>query len=709
MNMASIRLSVIVLFLLLVACQQSADSTIPLDGEAVQGTQTPALHTVSPSTTPEEPPPAAMDTANAGSDPNSDATATEPPTPAPLTTQPATESNTEPSDPPTDGTPAPEVAETVTLPDVEGALIQVSMTGEVGVLLDEFPEEMRDRLAAELIAAADDFWRDRAERQVRLTTLRLHFRDFDAPDKGQLPLPPAELWEITLDAAGPRRVDVQGHDLVMLPYAFDSILLTDVASVGDSEPNLGQVGGQWQEPFILPADPDFLLQRTSNACINEGGFPANSFDSENAWRFFDDTCTADSGGVTGCHRTRLPRFDCREAIELAIGQVETAVQFERLPWDEELAAAVTVGPVTTLDAPDLLAVEQDLGDNRLIMRYVPPGDCGFLEGAVGGLGWRRLLTFGATVHNVGGEPLHIGQVRGGEPHNLFQYNACHNHYHYRNYGDFFLGDLTNLTMDTLAAGSGDLITSKQAFCVQSTSRFSNSVLAPLTHEYSCNFQGVQTGWVDEYIAGLDTQWVDVTDLEIPDEGLTVQLGFRSNADQFLCEGQPVLDDNGEPIWEATGFRTETGASVDRPLCTLSPDWDANNIAVHELFIPQAGSFVTMPCAQDELGPKRNCGFVEQELEDSSCVPEQPVELMAQVTEVGAPQVVRICEYSAAWASGVACTFNDALANVIVSAVATPISFSCPVVRDAEELEGQYSVYTAPAWPIDDAQPVNVVR
>jgi hypothetical protein len=117
----------------------------------------------------------------------------------------------------------------------------------------------------------------------------------------------------------------------------------------------------------------------------------------------------------------------------------------------------------------------------------------------------------------------------------------------------------------------------------------------------------------------------------------------------------------------------------------------------------------MPCTQDELGPKRNCGFVEQEVENSSCAPEQPVELRAQVAEAGAPQVVRICEYSAAWESGVACTFNDALANVIVSAAASPISFSCPLVRDAEELEGRFSVYIAPAWPIDDAEPVTIVR
>ncbi len=687
------------------ACQQSAGNPTQPAGRAEASSVAPALETAAPTASLEE-----EAGAEGGSEdlPSGGVTAVEPATPQPLVTAPNMNPSTEAPTTQADATAGVEISATPSLPAVEGALIAVNMAGEVGVLLDEYPEEMRDRVAAELMAAGEDFWRAKAERQVRLTTLRLYFRDYDAPDKGQLPLPPKELWNITLDDAGPRRVDVQGHDLVMWPYVFDSTLLTDAASVAESEPNLGQVGSAWQEPFTLPADPDFLLQRTANACLNEGGFPPNSFDSENAWRFFDDTCTADSGGVTGCHRIRLPRFDCREAIDLAIGRVETAVQFERLPWDEQLAAAVTVGPVTTLDAPDLLAVGQDLADNRLIMRYVPPGDCSYLEGAVGALGWRRLLTFGATIYNVGGQPLHIGQVRGGEPNNLFQYNSCHNHYHYRNYGDFLLGDLTNLTMDTVAGETDDTLTSKQAFCVQSTLRMSNSVLSPITHDYSCNFQGVQTGWIDEYIAGLDTQWVDVTELDIPSEGMTVDLGFRNNADQFLCEGQRVLDANGEQMWEETGITTETGASVLRPLCTFSPDWDANNIAVHEVFIPQTGSFVTMPCARNEVSPKRNCGFVEQEMENSSCVPEEPVELQAQVAADDASQVVRICEYSAAWESGVACAFNDALANVVVSAAASTISFTCPLVRDAEELEGRYSVYTAPAWPADDVQPVILV-
>ena len=59
-----------------------------------------------------------------------------------------------------------------------GALIQISMQSQVGVLLDEFPVEMRDLVAADLLAQSNEAWLARATRQVRLTRNRLTFRDF---------------------------------------------------------------------------------------------------------------------------------------------------------------------------------------------------------------------------------------------------------------------------------------------------------------------------------------------------------------------------------------------------------------------------------------------------------------------------------------------------------------------------------------------------
>ena len=625
-------------------------------------------------------------------------------TPAPTNTSPATAVSPESSPAPPPAPPveppilptAVNTATAVPLADKPGALIQVSIQSQVGVLLDEFPEEMRDRVAEAIIAQPEDVWLARARRQLRLTKNRLNFRNFVYEDKGQLPLPPPELWDIQLDTVGPRRETVQGHDLVLLDYAFTSTLLTDPDSLAQAEPALAKEGAVWEEFFAFPADPDMLLQRTDNACVNEAGFPPNSYDSENIWHFYNFECTADSGGALGCHRTQLPTYDCREALSLFVGVIETDVRWERLPWDDALADQVRVGGLTNPDQPDLAVVGDDLETNRIVYRYFTPDDCAIEEEAVGEPGWRRLLQFDATVHNVGGATLHIGSAKAEDPeNNVFDYNACHDHLHYSNYGEFFLADQTEL--------SG----SKQAFCVQSTTRPSNNEWSPLTHPYSCTFQGVQAGWADEYVAGLDAQWIDITDLGVPPDGRTVGLGFTSNGDKFMCEGTLITDENGETLWEPSGFVTDDGESINRPQCDFFADWDANNEEVRNVFVPQTGSFVTASCANDESGPKRNCGFTELELtaNERFCEPGENVDLTIPLPQEAAPQVLRVCEWSAALGVGIACTFEDALLNQTV-AEDTAVSFTCPLIRDADEaaeVAGGYSLYIAPLWPGDEGE------
>lgn len=568
-------------------------------------------------------------------------------------------------------------------PSLPGALITISMQSQVGVLLDEFPDELRDRVAEELLAQANDAWLERVMRQVRLTRNRLTFRNFIYPEKGQLPLPPVELWAFQLDPDGPIRQTIQGHDLVMIGYSFRTVLLTDEQSPGMAEPALADVGGVWEEPFIFPADPDLLYQRTGNACVNEGGFPPNSFDSENIWHFYEFACTAESGGATGCHRSYLPSLSCQEALVTRVGEVPATMRFERLAWDDDLAAQVRLGDVTSWTAPDLTAVADDLLINRIIYRYFEEGDCAAEEGAVGGVGWRRLLQFDATVWNVGTEAMHIGQANIEDTENhVFAYSPCHDHFHYSNYGDFFLDNAEELTG------------SKQAFCVQSTIRMSNNEASPLTHNYSCSFQGIQAGWADEYIAGLDAQWIDITDLEIPPEGHTVQLGFVSNGDQFLCEGSPVVDETGNQLWESSSFTAPDGHDINRPRCDFIPDWAVNNQAVTAVFLPPIGSFVTETCANGEIGPLRNCGFTEIELDETICEPGTAV-APTLPNDLSYPLTLRVCERSSVLGMGLPCTYQSSQMNTLILNAAEPVSFICPVIRDSSKLEGGFALFTSP--------------
>lgn len=628
-------------------------------------------------------------TATATSRPGTTATATSDATestrpPAAVTT--ATATATRESEPTATATP---------LFAREGALIAVSLDSQVGVLLDEIPAPMRARVAADLLEESDEFWTELARRQIRLTRYRLTLRTFNYLGKGPLPLPPEEVWSIELDEAGPSRETVDNHDLVLIDYSFSSTLLTDAESPAESEPELATTGGVWEEPFVLPLDPDFLLQRTGNACINEAGFPPDSYDSENAWRFYDHACTAESGGPGGCHRTQLPTLDCVQAVSLSTGALETSVRFERLAWDAELAEEVRVGEITHADAPDVKVIEEDLNTSRIVYRYFTPDSCALQEFCVDGSGWRRLLQFDATVQNVGGEALHIGPVVEDPRFRLFAYNACHNHYHFNNFGEFVL--------------EGSEQASKQAFCVQSTSRYSNNETSPLIHPYSCRFQGIQAGWVDEYFAGLDCQWIDITELGWSEEvtgtaafteTVTLPLTFSANNEQFLCEGEPVVDEEGNMLWERVGVDPNTGVPMDRPQCDFVAEWDVNNKASVEVTIPPTGSFVTEPCEEGLLGPLRNCGFSEQETA-MACTPGSTVRLTCSVGGEAEPQVLRVCETSAVLGVAVACSYQQALANQIVGRTATEVSFECPFARDAQEPGGTFALYTAPVYGQDE--------
>jgi hypothetical protein len=56
--------------------------------------------------------------------------------------------------------------------------------------------------------------------------------------------------------------------------------------------------------------------------------------------------------------------------------------------------------------------------------------------------------------------------------------------------------------------------------------------APTTPRFHCNFQGIQRGWSDIYGAGLDCQWVDVTDVPPGDYMLRIEI----NPDRVIVEG-----------------------------------------------------------------------------------------------------------------------------------------------------------------------------
>jgi hypothetical protein len=580
---------------------------------------------------------------------------------------------------------------------------------------------MRGRIAAALVERPDSFWVSRAELQLQLTAYRLVFREFfyDAP-KRALPLPPHPLWNIDL-VGSPKRQMYQGHDVVTINYTFDSVLLTDLASPGLSEPKLKTVGGKWREPFVLPLDPEFVMQRTGFACMDESEFPFASVDSEEVDSFYDQTCDVEAGLSNDgqCHYTKQPTQSCVEAVQNNIGKVETTVLYERLPWDSSLADRYRYGEVTG-NEPDLQIFAPEFAPSRVTYRYIRPDACEIVEDSVGGTGWRRLLQFATSDENVGNKDLTIGGVDyhiTGTPgeldaHRLFEYSACHGHYHFKYYG-------------TLGwSGGGGVVNSKKGFCLQSTARSANREGSPLHNPFGdCIFQGVAAGWIDEYKIGLSGQWIDTT-------GLPAGRGtrsFRSNPNGFLCEGtfvdrrgRPIPD--GQPVvWAPTGLTAEDGHPVEAPLCRLQDDWNQNNKDSTTDTIPPFGQgLITEPCTRGQIGPLRNCGFGAAPA-IGTCVPGALTTISLSVPAGSAPQVARLTDFSHQLHAPIPARYEDSwvplspgvsdqpatLANVIVLTSPHAVTFTCPSSRGAGTGEpgGKYGIYGAPVFPEDAAAPI----
>lgn len=591
--------------------------------------------------------------------------------------------------------------------------MRLSVSGTVGVLLDDLPASVRERAAEELAVQPDDLWVRRAARQMTAAKFRLLFRPYyfpDDPTKGQLPLPPEELWNIQVTGK-PQRTEVDGHDVVIVTYEFESYLLTPLDSPGASEPALADPGGIYDETFVLPLDPELVFQRTGYACMDEYQYPYNSVDGENALNFYDDTCDVEVPTALACHL--LDNYasvteSCIDAVKNHIGSSETVVHFERLAWDASLADQVRLGETTNPLGADLVALSSGTDEHRITYRYIAPDSCAIAEGCVGGPGWRRLLQFTGSVRNDGEGPMHVGNIdfymTGDESNDfqnqhIFEYSACHAHYHFNHYGDFELEALP------------DAPEKKRAFCLISTSRYGNNENTPLVAPYTdCVYQGIEAGWGDDYVAGLECQWLDITDLDTSAGPVTTTLSFQVNPGYLLCEGEPILDENGNPLFEPSELTTQEQDEVfqiGRPMCNLMDGWDQNNMASSEVVIPRTGGLVTGECERDTYGPRRDCGFSEAKA-PLSCTPGAPVKVQCQMDPSSAPQVVRGCETSAVL-GGTACTFRHALANRVIEDMAV-LETTCPAPRGAPgeagyEPGGEITIYTAPVWPSDDAVPV----
>jgi hypothetical protein len=255
-------------------------------------------------------------------------------------------------------------------------------------LLDEVPTgELREAAAQTALQSGDDFWIEKAQRQIRLADYRLVFRSYYYTDpKGPLPLPSKTVWNITLDGK-PQRQKIGSHDYVAVDYSFETVIVTDTNSSGAVEPALAVIGGRWSEPLIFPVDPDLLFERTGYSCMDEAEFPPGSVFEENTWYYYDQTCAVETLATSACHITQFPQESCTDSLKKHVGSVSCNVNFKRIPYDSSIAAQFRVGTIVNPTGADLAVVQDQLADEEAVFyRYFDTSSCEIDEGSVGAPG-----------------------------------------------------------------------------------------------------------------------------------------------------------------------------------------------------------------------------------------------------------------------------------------------------------------------------------
>ena len=149
------------------------------------------------------------------------------------------------------------------------------------------------------------------------------------------------------------------------------------------------------------------------------------------------------------------------------------------------------------DGPDLAVIQSDIVNSMYVQEKENTDQCFVNEGCMNGYGTRQILRFTTRIENVGNQDYFIGATP-SEPNDQWEWDDCHNHWHYEGYAEYALYDL---------AGNRIPIGFKNGFCVM-------DLYCPpgLTAKFNCSNQGITAGCADFYSSNLNCQWIDLTDV-----------------------------------------------------------------------------------------------------------------------------------------------------------------------------------------------------
>ena len=223
---------------------------------------------------------------------------------------------------------------------------------------------------------------------------------------------------------------------------------------------------------------------------------------------------------------------------IRIGDFNTACAGQTINWQIQFVGAIqgctdpnscnynplaTVSDSSCLYPPNPLCAQPDLAvdqnelETSLYSSLLTVGqtNCYISEGCLSGYGVRSLIRFDTHIRNVGNLDYYIGSPDTGTQ---FVYDACHNHWHYKGYAEYLVYDQLNQPVNQGF---------KNGFCVLDLECSGGG-----TAKYGCGNMGISVGCGDIYNAGLDCQWIDVTDIDTGNYTLVVRVNWDQSPDKL---------------------------------------------------------------------------------------------------------------------------------------------------------------------------------
>lgn len=198
------------------------------------------------------------------------------------------------------------------------------------------------------------------------------------------------------------------------------------------------------------------------------------------------------GGVVGC------------MDPIACNYLPIATEADQCYYDGDIQCPMI--------GPDLEMVQDEFYESMYFTTLNNSDDCLINEGCMQGFGSREILRFTTWIKNIGTEDYFIGDPT--DQPDQFEFDACHNHWHYEGYAEYVLYDSNGNEMPQIGFKNG--------FCVLDLECSDGG-----SAKYNCGNMGITAQCGDIYSSGLSCQWIDVTDVP----GGSYTFVIRTNWDQ----------------------------------------------------------------------------------------------------------------------------------------------------------------------------------